>query len=151
LAEGQTFAIGGLLDNRETEVLEKVPFIGDVPILGKFFQSKQRTKSNTELMVIVTPTLVRPVPAGQSISGLKYPVPFLTPNTGTDMATPGSGPAAAAPGTAALSAVPVETLLKSMEQRPMVVNSTSGAFGAGAAASPSSQAAAPAPPSSPAR
>jgi pilus assembly protein CpaC len=152
LSEGQSFAIGGLLDNRETETLEKVPFIGDVPILGKFFQSKQRNKTNTELMVIVTPALVRPVPAGQSISGLKYPVPFLAPNTGTDMATPGGN---AAPGSASAAAappsVPVEDLVKSMETRPLVVAPTTGAFGgamtggAGAAATPAAPAPAPAP------
>src|SRR6185437_1581619 len=40
LSDGQSFAIGGLLDNRETETFEKIPFIGDIPLLGKFFQSK---------------------------------------------------------------------------------------------------------------
>ena len=39
LADGQSFVIGGLLDNRETETFQKIPFIGDVPILGKLFQS----------------------------------------------------------------------------------------------------------------
>ena len=62
LSDGQSFAIGGLLDNRETETFQKIPFIGDVPILGKFFQSIQRTKSNTELIVIVTPEIVHPIP-----------------------------------------------------------------------------------------
>jgi pilus assembly protein CpaC len=147
LGEGQSFAIGGLLDNRETETLEKVPFIGDVPILGKFFQSKNRTKSNTELMVIVTPTLVRPVPAGQSISGLKYPVPFMDPNTGTDMATPGSPVTGA---TAAASSVPVETLLKSMETKPLLVAPTTGAFGAGTSGTGATQSNAPAPAPAPA-
>src|SRR5205814_10078472 len=82
LAEGQSFAIGGLLDNRETETFEKIPFIGDVPILGKFFQSKTKNRTNTELMVIVTPQLVRPMPAGRTIAGPNFPVPFLKPNTG---------------------------------------------------------------------
>ena len=62
LAEGQSFAIGGLLDNRETDTFSKIPFIGDVPILGKLFQSTSKRKTNTELMVIVTPQLVRPLP-----------------------------------------------------------------------------------------
>ena len=64
LAQGQSFGIAGLLDNRETESFNKIPFIGDIPILGKLFQSRSRTKQNTELMVIVTPELVRPLPAG---------------------------------------------------------------------------------------
>jgi len=54
LGEGQSFAIGGLLDNRETETFSKIPFLGDIPVLGKFFQSKSKNRTNTELMVIVT-------------------------------------------------------------------------------------------------
>ena len=38
LADGQSFVIGGLLDNRDTETFDKIPFLGDIPILGKFFQ-----------------------------------------------------------------------------------------------------------------
>jgi pilus assembly protein CpaC len=131
LAEGQSFAIGGLLDNRETETLEKVPFIGDVPILGKFFRSKQKTRSNTELIVIVTPQFVRPVAAGQTIPGLKYPVPFLPTNTGGDMATPGPNVTGATAQGPAPPIVPVETLIKSMQEKPLVVNSTTGMFGSG--------------------
>ena len=71
LNEGQSFAIGGLLDNRVTDSLEKVPFLGDLPILGKFFQSKSRTKENTELLVIVTPELVRPIPQGAPLPAIK--------------------------------------------------------------------------------
>ena len=51
LADGETFVIGGLLDNRETETFEKIPFIGDIPILGKLFQSKSKNRTNTELIV----------------------------------------------------------------------------------------------------
>ncbi len=58
LQDGQSFAIGGLLDNNETETFQKIPFLGDIPILGKFFQSMQRNKTNTELIVIVTPEIV---------------------------------------------------------------------------------------------
>ncbi len=43
LRDGQSFAIGGLLDNRDTETFNKIPFLGDIPILGKFFQSIPRT------------------------------------------------------------------------------------------------------------
>ena len=84
LNEGQSFAIGGLLDNRVTDTFEKVPFLGDLPILGKFFQSKSRTKENTELLVIVTPELVRPIPQGAPLPQLKYPVPFMDQNTPAD-------------------------------------------------------------------
>jgi pilus assembly protein CpaC len=131
LSEGQSFAIGGLLDNRETENMSKIPFIGDIPILGKLFQSRTRTKNNTELMVIVTPELVRPIPAGQALPALHYPVPFLPPNTGADMTTPGlqkTGPVPVKPPTAT---IPVESLVKSFEERPLVMNAASGGFASG--------------------
>src|SRR5580704_677790 len=58
LRDGQSFAIAGLVDNRVTEILEKVPGIGDLPIIGKLFRSKSISKSRTELLVIVTPRIV---------------------------------------------------------------------------------------------
>ena len=67
LRDGQSFVIGGLLDNSVTQTFEKIPFLGDIPILGKFFQSIQRTKANSELIVIVTPEIVAPIPAGQPL------------------------------------------------------------------------------------
>jgi len=111
LSEGQSFAIGGLLDNRVTDSLEKVPFLGDLPILGKFFQSRSRNKENTELLVIVTPELVQPIPQGAPLPQLKYPTPFMDPNTPVETRTPskqGSGPVPP-------SSVPIETLLKSLQ------------------------------------
>jgi pilus assembly protein CpaC len=128
LAEGQSFAIGGLLDNRETETFSKIPFIGDIPVLGRFFQSKSKNRTNTELMVIVTPEIVRPMPAGKQIAGPNFPVPFLPVNTPTPMATPGqdiTGPVAAQPS----PSVPVESLVKSLQEKPLTVTSTTGNFG----------------------
>ncbi|HWR35684.1 MAG TPA: type II and III secretion system protein family protein [Clostridia bacterium] len=61
LRDGQTFGIAGLLDQRTTALFSKVPGIGDVPILGLLFRSKQVTRSNTELLVLVTPTIVDPL------------------------------------------------------------------------------------------
>jgi len=115
LSEGQSFAIGGLLDNRTTDTLEKIPFIGDIPILGKLFQSKSVSKQNTELIVIVTPELVHPIPAGQALPALNYPRTFLPPNTGEDSRTPRMSvidPAQAKPPG---EAIPVEKLIKSMQ------------------------------------
>jgi len=144
LAEGQSFAIGGLLDNRETETMQKIPFIGDVPILGRFFRSKQKNRTNTELIVIVTPQLVHPIPAGQPVPALKFPVPFLPPNTGTEMATPGPNVTGTPIPTAATPSIPVETLIKSMQVKPLQVNATTGIFGAGSTSSSSSGPTAPA-------
>jgi pilus assembly protein CpaC len=126
LAEGQSFAIGGLLDNRETETFNKIPFIGDVPILGKFFQSKSKNRTNTELMVIVTPQIVRPIPAGQQIPLPNFPVPFLAPNTAKEMATPGQNITGPVPVTPPAPSVPVESLVKSLQERPLMVTSTTG-------------------------
>ena len=61
LRDGQSFALAGLLDNSETQSLSKVPGIGDIPILGNLFKSKQFQKNETELMFIVTAQLVQPV------------------------------------------------------------------------------------------
>src|SRR5215469_11545660 len=54
LADGQSFAIGGLLDNRVTEQLEKIPWIGDVPVLGELFKSHSYNRTRDELLVVVT-------------------------------------------------------------------------------------------------
>ncbi|HEV2273862.1 MAG TPA: type II and III secretion system protein, partial [Acidobacteriaceae bacterium] len=150
LGEGQSFAIGGLLDNRETETFDKIPFIGDVPILGKFFQSIQRTKQNTELIVIVTPVIVPPTPAGAPLPQLKYPVPFLPPNSNIPMMTPG-GEGKGVAQVPAPASMPVEKLVQSMQpEQPLVIDSMStgssqGGMGAGMGAGAPSGPSAPAP------
>jgi pilus assembly protein CpaC len=128
LAQGQSFAIGGLLDNRETETLEKVPFIGDVPILGKLFQSMQRSRSNTELMVIVTPQLAAPMPVGQPTPDLKFPQKFLPPNSKIPMSNPVLEPTATAQ--QAPAAIPVERLQESLKpEQPLTSDGASGGGG----------------------
>ena len=61
LKDGQSFGIAGLLDNRAQVQLSKVPGIGDIPVLGNFFRSRSVTRSNSELLVMVTPHVVDPV------------------------------------------------------------------------------------------
>jgi len=61
LKDGQSFGIAGLMDNRAQVALSKVPGIGDIPILGNFFRSHSITRSNSELVVLVTPRVVDPV------------------------------------------------------------------------------------------
>jgi pilus assembly protein CpaC len=61
LKNGQTFGIAGLLDQRTTVQLSKVPGIADIPILGELFKSRNVNRTNTELIVLVTPTIVDPV------------------------------------------------------------------------------------------
>jgi pilus assembly protein CpaC len=61
LGSGQSFMIAGLIRNSVTNNIEKAPFLGDLPILGALFRSTSFRRNETELVVIVTPYLVRPV------------------------------------------------------------------------------------------
>ncbi|MBV9180883.1 MAG: hypothetical protein JO356_06190 [Acidobacteria bacterium] len=61
LKDGQSFGIAGLLDNRAQVQFNKMPGIGDIPILGNFFRSRSVNRSNSELVVLVTPRVVDPV------------------------------------------------------------------------------------------
>jgi pilus assembly protein CpaC len=79
LRDGQTFAIAGLIDNQVQQLLDKVPGIGDIPILGKLFQSHSVTKSRNELLVIVTPRIVRPLGPTEIPPGPQIVVPYLPP------------------------------------------------------------------------
>lgn len=63
LRDGQSFGIAGLLDQRTVSQYSKVPGIGDIPILGLLFKSKTVNKTNSELVVIVTPSIVDPASA----------------------------------------------------------------------------------------
>jgi pilus assembly protein CpaC len=61
LGSGQSFMLAGLIRNANTNDVEKAPFLGDLPILGALFRSTRYRRSETELVIIVTPYLVRPV------------------------------------------------------------------------------------------
>jgi pilus assembly protein CpaC len=61
LGDGQSFAIAGLLRDNVRTVVSKYPVLGDIPILGALFQSKSFQKEETELVIIVTPHLVKPL------------------------------------------------------------------------------------------
>ena len=97
LRTGQSFMISGMLDNRTTDLLSKTPGMGDIPILGNLFRSKNVNRTVTELAVIITPTLVDPLsenPGNPAEPNL--PVPFLsTPkfDKGITPKTPVEGPA----------------------------------------------------------
>lgn len=138
LSDGQSFVIGGLLDNRETDNFQKIPFIGDIPILGKFFQSRDVRKTNSELIVIVTPEIVNPIDAGTPLPELKYPIGFLPPNSPIPMHTPDAKAAGSAPPPPPAT-IPVEKLIESMKPEQQL--QTGGAFsvGGGGGSSASSQ------------
>ena len=71
LRNGQSFAIAGLLQNDSSTSKVQVPWLGDVPILGSLFRSSRYKKQETELVIIVTPRLVKPAP---DISDLATPL-----------------------------------------------------------------------------
>ena len=75
LRDGQSFVIAGLIDNRVTDIWNKIPGLGDIPILGTFFKSKSVQKSNSELMVLCT--VHRISPNAETPPGPKNPQPFI--------------------------------------------------------------------------
>src|SRR6202166_1311000 len=75
LQDGQSFVIAGLMDNRVTDIYNKIPGLGDIPILGNFFRSKSLQKSNSELMVLCT--VHRISPNAEPPAPPKNPKPFL--------------------------------------------------------------------------
>ena len=77
LKDGESFAIAGLIDNRVTETLDKVPGIGDIPILGRLFRSRSTQKSTDELLVVITPHFVKPLSAEEKAKLPDMPATFL--------------------------------------------------------------------------
>ena len=77
LQDGQTFAIAGLLSNTVTTQLKKVPGIGDIPILGLLFRSKAAEKGQTELVVMITPQILRRNSTGVSPTLPSLQEPFM--------------------------------------------------------------------------
>jgi pilus assembly protein CpaC len=112
LGSGQSFMIAGLLRNANTNNVDKAPFLGDLPILGALFRSTRYRRSETELVIIVTPYLVRPVSGQLALPTDGYRAPtdvqrvleghtFVGPARGRRVVTPApiaGGAAAATPG-----------------------------------------------------
>ena len=57
--DGEILAIGGLLDENERNTIEKIPLLGDIPLLGELFKSRSRARAKTNLMVFIRPTIIR--------------------------------------------------------------------------------------------
>lgn len=70
--DGEILAIGGLLDENERKTLEKVPLLGDIPLLGELFKSRSRSKAKTNLMVFIRPTIVRSREDARRLSAQRY-------------------------------------------------------------------------------
>ncbi len=80
LGEGQSFVIAGLIDNQVTETISKIPGLANLPILGNLFKSRSQSKSDTELVVLVTPEITMPLQPGDA-----------KPSLATASAVPGAG------------------------------------------------------------
>ena len=88
LRDGQSFVIGGLLQNVSTANMEQIPWLGDVPVLGQLFASRSYQKNETDLAIIVTPRLVRPARPGDPV---KTPLDNTLPANDPDFFLMGKG------------------------------------------------------------
>lgn len=79
LGEGQSFVIAGLIDKQVTETLSRIPGLANIPVLGNLFKSRTINKSDTELVVIVTPEITMPLDASDVKPNIAAPRPFLVP------------------------------------------------------------------------
>jgi pilus assembly protein CpaC len=79
LLDGQTFAIAGLMNNSMSNTMQKIPGIGDIPILGLLFRSKAASKDQTELVVMITPQILPRTSSGVTSTLPGTPEPFLAP------------------------------------------------------------------------
>jgi pilus assembly protein CpaC len=79
LQNGQTFAIAGLMNNQMQQTMQKVPGLGDIPVLGYLFRSKAAQRDQTELVVMITPEILPSNSPGVTPSIPNYPDTFLPP------------------------------------------------------------------------
>ena len=70
--DGQIIALGGLIDENERRTLEKVPLLGDIPVLGELFKSRSTSKNKTNLMVFIRPTIVKSAGDAQQLAAERY-------------------------------------------------------------------------------
>ena len=116
LESKQSFVIAGLLDNQVTDQFSKVPGIGSIPVLGKLFQSKIITKQNSELLVLITPEIVRPIQQGQPTPDVKMPIPFISSGSPAAPMQPGIDKTGAVPVNPALNTIPYEEMAQPKKQ-----------------------------------
>ena len=93
LTNGQTFAIAGLLSNQMQTTMQKVPGIGDIPVLGYLFRSKASKRDQTELVVMITPEILPNNSPGVTPSLPRYPDTFLPPLSELKQTHPAPAPA----------------------------------------------------------
>lgn len=77
LKDGESFAIAGLIDNRVVQRIDKLPGLGDIPIIGNLFRSRSNRKSTDELLVVITPRFVRPLTPDEKLKLPEFPETWL--------------------------------------------------------------------------
>jgi pilus assembly protein CpaC len=110
LENGQSFVIAGLLDNEVSETLNKIPGLANIPLLGKLFQSRSLAKNNSELLVMVTPELVGPIPVNARRPEIKMDMPFLKGTALTPPQNPGPQVTGPLPSPPKRDSLPIEEL-----------------------------------------
>jgi pilus assembly protein CpaC len=161
LNNGQTFAIAGLMNNQMNQTIQKIPGLGDIPILGYLFRSKAAQKNQTELVVMITPEILQNDSPGVTPNLPRQAEPYLPPLTDRQTA-PAQPPAfrsssAATPTTApvvdaAKPSAPAANMAPSPTNAAAVLTATSPANGdvvQAPAAEPAAQSATPAPAAAP--
>jgi pilus assembly protein CpaC len=93
LQNGQTFAIAGLMSNQMQTTMQKIPGIGDIPILGYMFKSKASKRDQTELVVMITPEILPNNSPGVTPSLPNYPDTFMPPLSDLKKTYPAPAPA----------------------------------------------------------
>lgn len=126
LESGQSFVIAGLLDSQTTESLSKIPGIGNIPLLGKLFQSRSVSRNNSELLVIITPEIVRPIADGQPVPELQFTSPFLPPNSPGQPRQPGIDKTGPVPVHPPSDSMPVEQLIQLRKAAPAASSGVPG-------------------------
>jgi pilus assembly protein CpaC len=102
-----------------------VPGIGDIPFFGRLFRSRQISRNKTELLVLVTPEIVNPIPKGQPLPEIKMPGQFLDPEPGSVPRTP-SRETTGESLRRTEATIPVEELVKSLQ--PVTTSQPTGAI-----------------------
>ncbi len=79
LTEGQSFIVAGLMDNRDTESYSKIPGLGNLPIFGNLFKSRDKKQSHSELVMVVSPEIAHPLEPGEAAPLPFFPKDFMVP------------------------------------------------------------------------
>lgn len=146
LQNGQTFAIAGLMSNQMQTTMQKIPGIGDIPILGYLFKSKASKRDQTELVVMITPEILPNNSPGVTPDLPRYPDTFMPPLSDLKQSHPAPAPAftgasrsqAAAPAAtpAAAPVVDNRTEVERAQDRALAALESQKAQPAAAAAAP---------------